>query len=387
MLGRAGISPAHADGDTATTSTPEVLIGWLGQQHDAPPTLANVPPPPQDQGLQGARLGLADTATTGKFLKQRYRLIEITLGIDQDPSEAMAAFAHQGVHLLLSGLDAPTLRQAMATPQAADMLVFNTMAADDSLRGADCAAHLLHTLPSRAMRADALAQTLIQKRWRRWFLITGPTPQDALFSAAIRRAAQRFGGKIVEDKAWSGQGDLRRSAQTELVAFTQGDDYDVVIVADEANDFGDYLPYNTALPRPVVGTQGLVATAWHWSLENWGAGQLQNRFQEQTGRPMLASDWAAWVAVRAIGEAATRGHSTTTADIISMLGDENFSVAGFKGRPLSFRPWDGQLRQPLLLVWPRALVSLAPQEGFLHPTNDLDTLGMDRPESTCNKRH
>jgi ABC transporter substrate binding protein (PQQ-dependent alcohol dehydrogenase system) len=233
------------------------------------------------------------------------------------------------------------------------------------------------------MRADALAQTLIKKQWPRWLLVTGPTPQDALFSAAITRAAQRFGGKIIAEVSWSGQGDLRRSAQTELAAATQGEDYDVVIVADEANDFGDYLPYNTYLPRPVVGTQGLSAQAWHWSLENWGAGQLQNRFQAQAGRVMEPTDWAAWVAVRAVGEAATRSHSSDPAQILKTLQGEDFSVAGFKGRPLSFRAWNGQLRQPLLLVWPRALISLAPQEGFMHPTNDLDTLGLDRPENTC----
>jgi ABC transporter substrate binding protein (PQQ-dependent alcohol dehydrogenase system) len=361
----------------------EIAIGWLGQEHDRPPTLANVPPPPADLGLQGARLGLSDNATTGKFLKQTYRLVEQTLAPDQAPTQALEDLAAQGVRFVVSGMDGETLSKAMPQAQRLGLTLFNAAAPDDRLRGADCAAGLFHTLPSRAMRADALAQTLIKKQWPRWLLVTGPTPQDALFSAAITRAAQRFGGKIIAEVSWSGQGDLRRSAQTELAAATQGEDYDVVIVADEANDFGDYLPYNTYLPRPVVGTQGLSAQAWHWSLENWGAGQLQNRFQAQAGRVMEPTDWAAWVAVRAVGEAATRSHSSDPAQILKTLQGEDFSVAGFKGRPLSFRAWNGQLRQPLLLVWPRALISLAPQEGFMHPTNDLDTLGLDRPENTC----
>jgi hypothetical protein len=34
-------------------------------------------------------------------------------------------------------------------------------------------------------------------------------------------------------------------------------------------------------------------------------------------------------------------------------------------------------------VHPRALVTTSPQDGFLHPVTDLDSLGYDRPESRC----
>ena len=58
-------------------------------------------------------------------------------------------------------------------------------------------------------------------------------------------------------------------------------------------------------------------------------------------------------------------------------------LGGFKGRPLTYRGWNGQLRQPIAIAHPRALVAQAPLEGFLHQTNELDSLGLDRPESTC----
>ncbi|SIS87146.1 ABC transporter substrate-binding protein [Insolitispirillum peregrinum] len=358
-------------------------IGWLGQAVEQPPLLANLPPPPDDEGLSGARLGVNDTNTTGKFLKLSYQLEEVSLPVDADPADGVRQLAARGVSLVVTGLTGEALDKALAAPEAAKMTFFNAFAADDRLRGPACRPNLLHTLPSRFMLADGLAQSMIVKKWTRWLLVTGPTPQDALFAAAIKRSAQRFGAKIVEEKRWTGDADLRRTAQTELIAFTRSKDYDVVVVSDEAGDFGDYLLFNTDLPRPVAGTQGLTPMAWHWLMETWGSGQLQNRFQDLAHRPMGSRDWAAWVAVRAVGEASVRKKTLDPAIIATTLHEPDFTVAGFKGVPLSFRPWNGQLRQPILVGWARALVTVSPQDGFLHPTNELDTLGLDRPESTC----
>jgi ABC transporter substrate binding protein (PQQ-dependent alcohol dehydrogenase system) len=167
------------------------------------------------------------------------------------------------------------------------------------------------------------------------------------------------------------------------LATQRASNYDVLIVADESEVFGEYVPYRTWDPRPVVGTQGLVPTAWDRVNEQWGATQIQRRFIAQAKRPMLERDYAAWLAMRAIGEAATRTNSTDPAVLKRYLLSENFKLAGFKGVPLSFRPWDQQMRQPILLASARTLVSVSPQEGFLHPVSPLDTLGYDKPESHC----
>ena len=58
-------------------------------------------------------------------------------------------------------------------------------------------------------------------------------------------------------------------------------------------------------------------------------------------------------------------------------------VAGFKGQKMTVRPWDHQLRQPILIMGPQALVSLSPQDGFLHQHFPTDTLGFDEPETAC----
>jgi ABC transporter substrate binding protein (PQQ-dependent alcohol dehydrogenase system) len=286
------------------------------------------------------------------------------------------------VHYVVSTLDGAGLDQLLASG-GKDVLVFNAGAADDRFRGEGCRRHLLHTLPSRAMLADALGQYLVRKSWKRWFLVTGPSEADALFAAAVRRAAGRFGGRIVAEKTWSEQLDIRRTAEAEVPVFTQAAEHDVLIVADEVGLFGEYLPYRTWEPRPVAGTQGLMPVAWDRSLEQWGARQLQSRFQRQAGRAMTSVDYAAWAAVRSIGEAAARSSSTDPATIAAYLRGDRFEFAGFKGLSLSYRPWDGQLRQPIPLVTARAIVSMSPQEGFLHPVTALDTLGDDRPESEC----
>jgi len=252
-------------------------------------------------------------------------------------------------------------------PAAKQKLLLDVATVDDALRNEQCRSNVLHILPSRAMRADALAQYMMKKRWTKWFLVIGPTQEDRLFAEAIRRAAKRFGVKIVEEKTWEHTYDARRTAQSDVAVFTQVDDYDVLVVADEQGQFGEYLEYRTWNARPVIGTQGLIATSWHRTHEQWGAVQIQNRFIEQTKRWMEEQDYAAYLAIRAIGEAATRTKSNELKLIKDYMLSDQFALQGYKGNPLSFRSWDGQLRQPVLLAAPRSMVTVAPIEGFLHP--------------------
>ncbi|HYN39721.1 MAG TPA: branched-chain amino acid ABC transporter substrate-binding protein, partial [Rhodospirillales bacterium] len=248
---------------------------------------------------------------------------------------------------------------------------------------ADCRRFLLHTIPSRGMLADALAQYLVKKTWTRWLLVAGATPEDALYAEAVRHAAKRFGGNVVAERSWAATFDARRTAQEEVPVLTQGERYDVLVVADEAGAFGDYLLYRTWDPRPVAGTQGLVAAGWLPTQEQWGALQLHSRFEKRADRLMTARDYAAWAAVRSVGEAAIRIRSADPAAIDAYIRSPEFELAAFKGRKLSYRAWDGQMRQPIPLGWARALVSMSPQEGFLHPATELDTLGTDAPETGC----
>ncbi|TRO43004.1 branched-chain amino acid ABC transporter substrate-binding protein [Pseudomonas sp. ALS1279] len=365
----------------ASANELQVRIGYLAHLPPRGPLLSNVIPEPLDAGRRGAELAIADSNSTGRFLKQSYSL-EAAESEDAATLLATADDLHaQGIRLFVINAPAATLRQL--SQRLPDSLLLNAGSSDDGLRRAQCLGNVLHTLPSRAMLTDALAQFLAVRKWTRWLLVTGNTEDDLAYADALKRAAKRFGHKIVAEKPWSFDNDQRRSAQAEMPLFTQASEYDVVLVADERGDFGEYLPYNTWYPRPVAGTQGLTATAWHKTVETFGAAQLQKRFEALAGRWMNDRDFAAWMAVRSLATAITKQRAAEPQGIRHLLLNEQLPLDGFKGRKLSFRPWNGELRQPIPLVHPRALVSTSPQEGFLHPSNEMDSLGYDRPEVSC----
>lgn len=358
-------------------------IGYLELLQHRPPLLSNVLPEPTDSGLQGARLGIEDNNAGGRFLGHHYQLLELRSPELPVLLKQARNWQREGVQLLIVNLPADALLQLSDLLAAQEVLLFNIGAADNALRSGPCLSNILHTLPSRAMLTDALGQWLVSKKLKDWFLVHGQRPQDLAYSAALRRSAKRFGARITTTKAWSFSTDLRRSAQREVPLFTQASAYDVLVVADEPGDFGEYLLYNSWLPRPVVGTQGLTPVGWHRVVEQWGAAQLQDRFQQLAGRWMNSSDYAAWIALRSIGEAVAELKRADADSLRLHLLSEAFQLAGYQGRKLSYRPWNGQLRQPIPLIHPRALVSQSPQQGFLHPHNELDSLGFDQAESRC----
>jgi ABC transporter substrate binding protein (PQQ-dependent alcohol dehydrogenase system) len=372
----------YADGQT-------VQIGWLSQVVKRTLPLSYLDQPPEDEGVQGARLGVADNDTTGHFTGQSFELVESIAPADGDVAAAFRNLAAKGVRVVVTDLAAADLLSVAGLPEAASATIFNTAAPDDRLRGEDCRANLLHLLPSRAMLADALVQYLVAKRWSNLFLVVGHGEGDQELAGDIRHAAQKFQAHIVQEKPWTFVPGARRTdtghfaIQAEVARFTQGISYDVLVVADEEDEFGDDLSYRTFDPRPVAGTQSLVPSAWARPHEQWGATQLQARFLHQAKRWMTDRDYAAWMAVRAIGEAATRSKSTDPAAISAFLRSDHFELAAYKGARLSFRSWDGQLRQPILLADARSLVSVSPQPGFLHQFSELDTLGIDKPETKC----
>ncbi|MEM9797459.1 MAG: ABC transporter substrate-binding protein [Pseudomonadota bacterium] len=366
----------------ALADTP-VSIGYLRVAEPVPPTLSNLDPPPEDLGPAGALTGVADANTTGRFLGRTYALTQYDVAEGEDPTDAAIAALTESPFLLIDG--AADVQTTIADlPEADGALLFNVSSGDGTLRDGACRANLLHTAVSDAMRTDALAQFLVQRRWTDLALITGPQDADAAFAEALRASLPKFGLELSAEKAWDIDADMRRNAAQEVPLFTQDlGDYDALIVVDEIEDFGRYIAYNTWQPRPIVGSEGLVPRAWAPVVEQWGAAQLQSRFIEEHARPMRSRDYAAWAAVVALSEAVTRTESTDPATLRAYLLGPDFELAGFKGRPLTFRPWNGQLRQPIPLVHERALVAQAPLEGFLHQRNEMDSLGLDEPESDC----
>jgi len=369
--------------------TLDIKIGYL-RRAQRQETISLVQMPPPDNGVAGAQMAAKDNDTTGRFLNQRYSLVDLHLKAGDDPAMAVAELARQGIALIVVDLPADDLLKAADAGKADRILFFNAAATDDRLRQKDCRANIVHTAPSRAMLADGLAQYLVWKKWVRWFLVVGSHERDKLFAAALTRAANRFGAKIVQQREFKDTGGARRTdsgvvqIQQQMPVFTQeAPSYDVLVVADESEVFANNLPYRTWDPRPVAGSAGLVPTSWDASNSLWGGIQMQDRFIAQFKRLMTALDMQAWTAVRMIGEAASRQNSADPKTILDFLKGPELALGAFKGQKLTLRDWDLQLRQPILLTDGRTIVSVSPQQGFLHQFSELDTLGYDRPETQC----
>lgn len=376
----------RAEPAAAPPAAPPLTIHYIERRVERPTPLNNEPPIPDDEGLSGAELGLRDGNATGRFVKLAFALKSTVVEPGADLPAALAALARESGPLRFLVVNAPAddLLTIADAPETRDAVTLNIGAPDTRLRDRDCRARLLHVLPSRDMLTDALAQLLLYKRWGRILLVSGPGADDTLYADALRKSAKKFGARIVAEASFDARGaDLRDSALKEFAVITRGPEHDVVAVADERGEFGANLVYNTASPRPVIGTQGLTPTAWGRPVEAWAAVQLQERFTKLAGRPMGPIDWAGWMAVHAVTEAATQLKSSDANAIRELLLSKKFEVGGFKGRALSFRPWNGQLRQPVFVLWPGAVVAAAPVEGFLHRRTELDTLGLDEPESAC----
>jgi ABC transporter substrate binding protein (PQQ-dependent alcohol dehydrogenase system) len=369
--------------------TLDIKAGFIRMPH-APGTLSILDIPPPDDGIAGARLAAEDNNTTGRFLGQTFTIEDVLLEPGTDPEAALAGLAGRGVRFVLADLPAPFLLALSNAAKPKGILIFNISAPEDSLREESCRANVFHVAPSYSMLADGLAQYLVWKQWKHWLLMKGSHPADELYAQALRRAAKKFGAKIVEERIYEDTGGGRRSDSGSLqtqrlipVATQNAPPYDVLVAADESEVFASYLPYRTWDPRPVAGSAGLKPLSWDGSHEQWGAVQLQNRFMKLAGRRMNARDNNAWVAMRMIGEAVSRTGSGEPGVIRDYLTGPGFAVAAFKGQKQTLRHWNQQLRQPILLGDGRMIVSVSPQEGFLHQTSVLDTLGFDEPETRC----
>jgi ABC transporter substrate binding protein (PQQ-dependent alcohol dehydrogenase system) len=330
------------------------------------------------------RLAVAESQFELDAAKLQVRL-DVRSAHDAAAARALVAqLAKAGASAVVLDLPAEWIGGAAA---AAAVPMLNAGDADEALRQAGCAAKLFHTLPGERMRADAVAQALLARRWTRVLVLHGPRPEDASRLAQVQAAIRRYGLKPVATRPFKLSADPRERDLANPLLLTGAAvaaDYDAVWVVDTDGEFARALPYRTALPRPVVGDAGLVAEAWMPRFERFGAPQLSRRFQRAAQRPMTGPDWAGYVAGKAVVQAALEQPAAPdAAAVLKTLKRADFTLDGFKGVRLSFRAWDRQLRQPLLLTDGVGVIALAPVEGVLHPTNVLDTLGADAKESAC----
>ena len=342
------------------------------------------PGQPLGRPRAGAEVALAESSFQLSGASLKITLQDVPFDNAQATRTQILALAQKGVRHFLLDLPGADMAELSKALESSDTLLFNVSAPQDHLRRAACSANLFHTLPDESMMADATAQFLTAHKWTRVLLLSSTAATDTSGTAAARQAIKRYGIKLTGDKIFKLSNDPREREMGNVALLTAGSDADAVWVVDADGEFARDVPYRTNLPRPVVGSAGLVAEAWQTSWERFGAPQLSRRFKKAADRPMAGVDWAAWIATKAIIEVALKWPDAR--EHRRALRSPDLVLDGFKGVRLSFRPWDQQLRQPVFLAHGGiggGIAGVAPFDGFLHPSNNLDTLGADQKESPC----
>jgi ABC transporter substrate binding protein (PQQ-dependent alcohol dehydrogenase system) len=371
-------------------------IGYLREMVEHPRPASRLDREPKDAGVAGAKMAIEENNAGGRFTGHDYSLDVSTVSSAEKAVEGLQKFLDGGHNYIVVDASADTLLKLSDWAQGKDILLFNIRATDVSLRQENCRANVMHVVPDRYMLADALAQYLVTMKWTNWLIVHGSTPGDLAYAEAVKRAAGRFGATVVDTREYKDISGGRRDdvgavppgkEASSGAALAAEPDYQVIVVADEDQVFGPYIPFRGgANPRPVAGTTGLVATTWSPGHEKWGATQANNNFEKTYKRLILPIDYQAYVATRTIGEAVTRNPGNDFATVAAFVHGPELQLAPFKGIKQQFRPWDGQFRQPIIIATDKVPVSVSPQRGFphaSHPEIEVDTLGIDQPESVC----
>lgn len=394
MAVAAATASAQAPPQDATSAQPqqvrERVIGYLTWQDD-PRYEENrmereFPLHPVARPVAGAALALSESAFALEAQGLQVSLDEVEAADQAAAADAIAAWAARGVPAVV--LDLPgdwvkALASKLASLGGKAPVLLNATADDDRLRGASCHPQVFHVMPNERMRTDAVAQLLAARRWPRVLILQGPTAADQRLGQAFAQSARKFGLKPVATRPFKLSNDPRERDLGNIALLTGNIEYDAVAVMDADGEFAREVPFKTVLPRPVVGSNGVIAQAWHPHFERYGAPQLNKRFRKATKRPMTGWDWSAWMAVKAITHGLVARPDAEAAELRTFMRSPQTILDGFKGVRLNFRPWDQQLRQPVFLGYGDGLVGIAPFEGFLHQRETLDTLGFDQPETAC----
>lgn len=387
--------PTATPGAVAPSAEPAkkatITVNYLGKKYPEPLPLSYAEPIITDKGIQGARLMLKESNQAGRFVGYGFDLNEAIVPEDGDVVAKAKEILSKGDAFILADLEPKDLLAVADLPEAKNSVIVNIRSSEDALRQEECRANVFHIIPDYAMRADALAQYLIWKKWPRWFIVRGTTAKDKEYAAMIKRSAARYGGKVVGEKVYDLPPGARNTdsgyqqVQGQIPLVTESAPaHDVIWVANSDQGFGDYLMYRTYKPDLIVGTQGLQALAWDPSYTEYGAMHLQDALPKIAHRAPTERDYVAWLGFRAIADGAMKSGKKTPKDVEAYFNSDKFRLEGFKGQAMTFRDWDHQLRQPIILGGgTRTPVSVSPQEGFLHPTNLTDTLGFDKPETKC----
>ena len=366
----------------------EIKILTLSGEKAQPKTFAGIIVEPQRSIDRAVELALSESRL--KF--SQFGIEPVVQRVELDPrlpiSTQLQAVPPGGLYLL----DLPKevmLEVALALENTKGIRV-NVSITDTELREELCSRSLFHAIPSDRMYFDALSQYLVYNGWRKVLLVHGTSEEDVKRKTELATSIKRFGATVEEERAFtlSHHPDDRDRNKPEFL--TGQASYDVVAVVDSVKDYGRKIEFNTRRPRPVVGDVGLVPRAWHFALERYGAPQLNDRYRDLAPKlpdfraAMTDNEFAAWASVKLVSNSLNEIHMTEDGiDLNRLFLDPDARVDLYKGTRGSFRDWNHQMRHPILLTTQNYVAGIAPMPKFLHPKYYVDTLGKDRPESSC----
>lgn len=387
---------------------------WRGRAMAAEELAVGAVVGPGEAGQNGvAAAGLA--AEEANYVAEAFgkvvRLLpEKAASPDDAARKAMKLIRQGGAKAILGGGD-DSLTQAIQEASTREGIVFlNTMSRSEALRGAKCHRLAFHIEASLAMYTDAMGQWLVRRaKQPRWGFLTPDSESGAEMERLAKRALRRHGGTAVAREVVPASGRDYRAALAKLAKAGP----DVVIInlsgpplltalaqfmelgleVHVAGAAMETLEFWQAEPTRLTG---VWPSLWSYEFRKYSGRELNKRLAARLGHPAASHAWASYTAMKAVWEAVLKSGGIDTASLVSFF-EKGRGVDAHKGQPLTFRPWDHQLRQPLMIVQSKVppkdakrwdifkLLGEVPLRGTPGKSRAavLDTLGLSAAESKC----
>jgi branched-chain amino acid transport system substrate-binding protein len=372
------------------------LVAARGGRADLRVGLLLAPGPLAPSILRGAKMGIAEADSMAQMFGKKIELAVPPVPGPEKLAGVASRLVKEGVSVLVGGGDERSAEALREVAREGNALFLNVGSAADRLRTERCDRHTFHVFASVEMQVGAVGVWLIEeKKARRWAVLT---ESDEL-RRAVSALAEARGATVVDDAlAVSGTTDWRPALERFRAAAPEA----LWIGLPPGSLSGFFQQYGPAgLSGPLVGiTPGAVGlpnlrqgvlggvwpVIWYHTLEKYSARDLNSRHKRRFGEPLDGASWSAWAALKLVGEAAVRGSTTPQAILEYLETDPPFD--GHKGRPLTFRKRDHQLRQPLYLAQARPVTagengSSAVEVVAEVPRGNLDAVFLSTADGGC----
>jgi ABC-type branched-subunit amino acid transport system substrate-binding protein len=405
-LGVAGVRSAAALYAAIAQAQPQaprvVRIGHLShRQGDASDMAA--------YAVMGAQLGAEEADVTAGMFGTKIELIfEEATTPENLPSLAQKLIALGNLSAIIAALDDATTARLSALAQQERVVCLNTAARGGDLRGEKCHRSTFHVEPDLAMYTHAMGQWLVRNNRKRWYAVVSERAYgQEVYHRASRFVQHQGGADLGRSVITPGQADFK-----DVLAHLAQADAEAVVVALRGEELRHFLEqYKAAglktllagVPLDITALwqaghaslPGVWVTSWYHELERFSARELNRRFSRRFGKPAESFAWANWAAVKLVVEGVLRSGTADAAALVTYLeGTPQFD--GHKGKALTFREWNHQLRQPLYVLQAREETpenswDLLQLIGEVPPpaapgrsvVEVLDTLGEPKTESLC----